>query len=140
MTVWVLEYDNPYPIALAPKDVCALPDVRLHRRKQSALERLLIDIALLHVLLRMPANGHIAEFRDVTVELGDMVVVIVHARLERAEGYRKRGLAQSGQHYGLANTTRSRASLSVLRFQSICRCKSMLPRCHIHPVPMLATL
>src|SRR5260370_11791194 len=74
----VLEYNNPYPVALAARDVCALLDVRLHRRKQNAFERLRRNIVLLHALLRMPADGHMAEFRDVAVKMGQMASLLFY--------------------------------------------------------------
>ena len=69
MGLGVVQYDNAYAVALAPKHVRSVFDVRLYRDKKHALERFLRDLVLLHSLLRMAADGHVAELWDVAVEV-----------------------------------------------------------------------
>src|ERR1700730_14634824 len=68
----ILQYHNPYAVAFAPEDIGAIPDVLLYRRDQNALKSLLGNLVLRHALLRVAANGHVAEFRDVAVEVGHL--------------------------------------------------------------------
>jgi hypothetical protein len=70
----VLKYDDSYPVTLAPKDICTLPDIGLHRREQDALEHLLRDIVLLHALLCVPADDHMAEPWDFAVKVGHLEI------------------------------------------------------------------
>src|ERR1700752_1199682 len=65
----VLQDHNPYPVAFAPEDIRAIPDVLLNRRQQGTLESVLRNLILLHALLRVTADGHIAEFRDVAIKM-----------------------------------------------------------------------